>query len=65
MENANSVLNAPCQVKGHHSAPFNAALYYCTVLLNPDVTCVQWTIFFISCDPVSSNQMKRIYIGVI
>ena len=43
----------------------NAAHYHCTVLLNADVTCVQYSIHFISCDPVSSNQMTRICIGVI
>ena len=65
LENDNSVLNALCQVKGHCSPPLHAALYYCTVLSNTDVTCVQSAIYFISCDPVSSNQMTRIYIAVI
>ena len=30
--------DAPFQVKGHSSVPFNAELYYCTVLFNDDVT---------------------------
>ena len=55
---------APIQVKGHRSVPLHAELYHCTVLFNDDVTCIQWSIYLILRDPVSSNQMTRIYIGV-
>ena len=51
------------------------AVYHCTlkctiartVLFNHDVTCVQWPIYSYINDPasVSSNQMTRIYTGVI
>ena len=34
LENANSVLIAPCKVNGHRSVPLKAELYYCMVLLN-------------------------------
>ena len=37
LENANSVLITPFQVKGLSSVPLHAALYYCTVLLNDNV----------------------------
>ena len=46
------------------------AVYHCTLnctmftVINDDVTCVQWSIYLISYDPVSFNQMTRIYIGV-
>ena len=49
LENVNSV-------KSHLSVLLNAPLYHNTVLVHADVTCVQWSIYFISCDPVSSNQ---------
>ena len=61
LENTNSVLITPWQVKGHCSALLNAALYYYTILLNTDVTCVKWCIYFISYDLVSSNQMTRVH----
>ena len=48
----------------HHSVPLHAELYHCAVLFNDDVTYVQWSTYFISRDPVSSNQMTRIYIGL-
>ena len=35
------------KVKGHCSALFNAALYYWTILLNTDIICIQWSIYFI------------------
>ena len=38
LKNANSVLIALCPVKDHGSALLKAALYYCTVLLNTDIT---------------------------
>ena len=40
------------QVKGHRCEPLNAELYYHTVLLNADVTCVQWYMYLIACDVV-------------
>ena len=43
----------------------NAELYHCTILFNDDLQLVEWSIYFILRDPVSSNQMTRIYIGVI
>ena len=46
LENANSVFIAPFQVKGHRGVPMHAALYYCTLLLNDGVTCVQWSISY-------------------
>ena len=55
-----SVLIWSFQVKGHRIVLFNAELYYCTVLFNDE-----WSIYCISRDPVSSNQITRIYIGVI
>ena len=42
--NANTVLIALCQAKGHCRVLLNVALYHCTVLLHGDVTCVQWSI---------------------
>ena len=59
------VLIATCEVKGHRIVPLNAELYHCTVLFNADVTGVQWLICVLSCDPVSSNQMTRIYRGIV
>ena len=38
LENTNSILIAPCQVKVDPSALLHAALYNCMVLLNADVT---------------------------
>ena len=58
LENVSSVLIPPYQVKGHRSA----LLECCTVLLNADITCVQFLFYLISFD--SSNQMTRIYIVV-
>ena len=46
--------SAICKVKGHPS-----------VLLDTDFTGVQWSIYFISCDPALSKQMTTIYKGVI
>ena len=65
LENAYNVLIAPFQVKCHLGVLLHAAPCHCTVLLNDDNTCVNWFIYFISCDPVSSNQMKIIYIGIM
>ena len=42
---------------GQRSPQCTIAQYYSTI--------VEWCIYFISCDPVSSNQMTRIYIGII
>ena len=47
-----SVLIVPSQVKCYRSVPLEATLYHCTVLSNDDVTCVQWSIFLISCESV-------------
>ena len=47
------------------SVLLNTAQYHCKVLLHAEVTCFQWSIYFISYDPVPSNQMARIYTGVI
>ena len=41
----------------YFSVPLHAELYHCTVLFNDDFTCVQWSIYFISRDTVSSNQI--------
>ena len=65
IKNANSVLIALFHVKGRRSVPLHAASYNNTVLLNDNVTCVQWPNHVISCDPVSSNRITIIYIGVI
>ena len=55
MEITNSFLIAPFQVKGHSSVLLHVVLYYCTVLSNDYITCVQWSIYFISPDPVLAN----------
>ena len=44
-------------VSGQRSPQCTIARYYSTI--------VEWCIYLISCDPVSSIQMTRIYIGVI
>ena len=62
LEKSNFGLIVPFQVKGHLSV--QAAVYHCMVLLSDDVTSVHWSIYFISCDPVSSNQI-RILINLI
>ena len=53
-----SALITPLQVKSHRSVPLHAELYHCTMTSHA---------FYMikSRDPVSSNQMTRIYIGVI
>ena len=58
------VMITPCQIKGHCNALLNAALYNFMVLLHADVTCIQWSFYFKSCDPVSSNQMTLLMIFV-
>ena len=47
----NTILIAPFQIKGQLSGLLHAELYHCTVLFNDDVTCVEWSIYFISRDP--------------
>ena len=47
LENTISGLIVLFQVKGHRSAPLHTELYHCTVLLYDDITCVQWSIFYI------------------
>ena len=44
-------------VSDQRSPQCTIARYYLTI--------VKWCIYSISCDPVSSNQMTRIYVGVI
>ena len=53
-------------VSGHSREPFNVELCLCTVLFNDDVTCVEWSIYYMwPCIIQSSDQMTKIYIGVI
>ena len=59
--NANCVLIAPFQVKGHCSVPLHTALYhvYCHKRCH-----MRSMVYLMSCDPISSNQMTGINIGV-
>ena len=45
----------------HSTLNYTIARYYLTMTSQ----FVEWSIYFISHDPVSSNQMTRIFIGVI
>ena len=56
---------APCQVKGYRSILLNTentiAWYYWILMSHGGV---QYSIYFISCNPVSSNQITKIYIAI-
>ena len=52
----------PFQVKGHCSVPFNAELYYCTLLFNNDVT-IRWMVylFYITCPCIIQSNDKNLH----